>query len=438
MIAQLDDTKFYLNTGQPSATSGDVLASAPTRIYPHIACGIPSDISIYLGTNDLELGVPPATTWSNILALATGCKANGGGRITIVTPTPLTGHNSQRDVLVGLIQGGWVSSGVIDAIADTSTQPFGVDGAEADTAFFVDGIHENDTGIEQLFQLNAPQMFPSATLPPLGPISLRLTPSSGNIDLSWTAPASGSPSGYDIESSPDPTLISNGLPVSFVWTRLATNHAGTTYVDTPGAGISWYRIRSVVSGVPSHWTINGSAANFILQDSFADTNGADLTAHTIAPINDPATAWVGSGITIESNQAVCAGNAVTVCDAGKSDFTIKCSLTGDTTNTGPSIVFRYVDANNFWFVQLGSMISIQLYEVIAGTATQRGQVLFSYPLSTLVNVTIVCSGTSITVTEPVSGANMTWTSSDLETATKVGLRALSFGGNCIWSEFAVA
>ncbi|MGB8644039.1 MAG: hypothetical protein WCF84_02290 [Anaerolineae bacterium] len=140
----------------------------------------------------------------------------------------------------------------------------------------------------------------------------------------------------------------------------------------------------------------------LILDQFTGTNGTNLTAHIIAPINTPATSWVAKSgsITIQSNAAQSTGTPdLYSADAGHADIT----LTMDWTSAGgiSGVAVRILDTNNYWRITRGvGGQNLLIVEVNAGTPTTRASAS-----SITGNGQIYVNTSGATITAKFAGAN---------------------------------
>jgi len=185
---------------------------------------------------------------------------------------------------------------------------------------------------------------------------------------------------------------------------------------------------------------NGSTE--LVLDTFTDTNGVALTAHT-PDVDSVGTGWVqtdfpgvtGGIIEIQSNQARMVGAAgdkigVALINSGESNVIVTATITlsaGDLDGT-QGIVFRGIDdANHFRLVRINST-TVELRERVAAADITRGSVTGTFTSSATFEFKAVLSGTSITCT--VDGGNeIAITSSVHQANTAHGFTAIKVGGS---------
>lgn len=182
------------------------------------------------------------------------------------------------------------------------------------------------------------------------------------------------------------------------------------------------------------WPKNTGAATspILIEDSFTDSDGTALSAHTIAPTNIPATIWtiISGTWVINSNKAqktaTDATHEMATVDAGVSDCLCEQNLTLPASGYGAT-GYRISNATNGWLYQLditGDIVA--LFEQNAGTYTQRasqGGVVLTGGATYAIAATL--NGASITIT--IDGGNSINYASAThnQTTTKHGLWAYS-------------
>lgn len=164
----------------------------------------------------------------------------------------------------------------------------------------------------------------------------------------------------------------------------------------------------------------------LLYDTFTDVNGTTLTAHTM----DVGPGWsvtVGSSWAIEGNALQKQTNLSTLescwADAGHTDCTASALASDASGSCELGVIGRVQDQANFWLAYVINTTSFGLYEVSAGTYTQRTSGTFA-ALGTSYSVQLSASGTALSAT--VGGTTIAYTSASFQTATKWGL--LMFNG----------
>ncbi len=207
------------------------------------------------------------------------------------------------------------------------------------------------------------------------------------------------------------------------------------YFDTSGASVARMRAGSCntvcLTNRPGNATglrTDSLEDQTQMFDGFVDTDNTDLTAHTA----DSGGVWTSVAGTIATKiVGVCAqvtanggsGYALYTKDSTISDFVY--SVVMPNNSIVQSLVFRYVDVNNYWRAEWspgGGTVS--LLEVTAGVQTNRGILTVSVGASFLFVVKAV--GTLITVSAQSvvdqTFPSVSFTSSVRQSATIVGLR----------------
>lgn len=196
---------------------------------------------------------------------------------------------------------------------------------------------------------------------------------------------------------------------------------------------------------------SGAVAGPYVYDTFTGANGTALTAHTpdIAPVG---AAWDNANVEIQGNLATLKGAAdrqLSSIQSNVSDCVIEANISyGTATQTTSNayahgIVFRYVDASNYWiysFIPRSDNMGIALWEVTT-TATVRAQAIPSLVCvpGTVYSFKVTINGTGITGT--INGVNqLTYTSAQHQTATKHGFKLgyINSGTNATCDNFKVS
>lgn len=189
-------------------------------------------------------------------------------------------------------------------------------------------------------------------------------------------------------------------------------------------------------------------SNPIIQDLFTDTNGTAISAHTpnFRPNGNAWSQTAGTSFFIQSNSLQPnrqIDGDIAIIDSGVSDLSISCDVTPfsiPNNRAYAGIVFRYSDANNFWYIFPDSDNQwVQLYQVQGGVSTERLHNIITLVSGNTYNIRVDCKGNNITFyfngTEIV-----TYVSSFNNNATKVGVRYGKSGspaGVCSWDNFKV-
>lgn len=183
-------------------------------------------------------------------------------------------------------------------------------------------------------------------------------------------------------------------------------------------------------------------------DTFTDSNNTSIASHTAdqRPNSNTWSQTVTSSFYIQNNslQPNRQSNAdIAVIDSGLSDLSIMCDVT-PFDNSGniayPGMVFRYVDASNYWYVFPDTANShIEIYQVNAGVSIHKSEYTIALTSGTQINLRIDCIGNNIVLY--LNGTEiLTVVDSFNSTATKVGVRYGKVGtpaSACIWDNFKV-
>jgi hypothetical protein len=166
----------------------------------------------------------------------------------------------------------------------------------------------------------------------------------------------------------------------------------------------------------------------LFQDSFTDTNGTVLSAHT----PDIGSSWsipLGSAQINGSNQCRGVAGTYAVASSTSADCTLQVDMTPNANSNG--LTLRYVDnSSTLYAVINSSTISIHSYN--QPTDTLLGSAAVS--LTGTVSVTAVLSGDSISVT--AGGVTVTGSTSYNSTANRHGL--LINDPNIVFDNFRIS
>jgi hypothetical protein len=149
----------------------------------------------------------------------------------------------------------------------------------------------------------------------------------------------------------------------------------------------------------------GGGASTLVNDTFTDSNGTNLTAHT-PDIRPGSNAWgtVSGTQTVQSNQANASASGYYTIDAGQADVTITYLVTPTAAGNGWGITARRSDANNGWDPAINPVTNqIQIYEQAAGVYTLRASTSFTVSNGVQYTLQAVLSGSTITLS--VNGGN---------------------------------
>lgn len=177
----------------------------------------------------------------------------------------------------------------------------------------------------------------------------------------------------------------------------------------------------------------------LLVDTFTDTNGVNLTAHTMD---------VGGGWTAGSGSFEISGNRATAgppfsdmfywADAGQTDYTLTCTVTmGASGSSICDLVVRVTDKDNLWLIEpFTDDDTFTLYQKTAGGYTQRSSASVTISHSTSYVIEVVTNGNTISAT--LDGANSVSYGSATQgnASTLCGLGNPYTAGN-FWDNFQV-
>lgn len=207
-----------------------------------------------------------------------------------------------------------------------------------------------------------------------------------------------------------------GESVFRLLTVLAAGTTATIYGCVNNYDLA-YSVRRV--GIPDlTWTPTPLAS-----DSFDRSDSSSLGSTNGAGVEETG----GSGLAwadltgdpqIASNAFCASGSADTAAtvDLGKSDVVLCATLTARAS--GPGIVFRAVDANNYWRAAIDGS-NIKIWERTGGSWTERASAAASTSNGTDYFAVLALEGTSIRFT--VGNVMVTYTSSVRQTATVHGV-----------------
>lgn len=170
-----------------------------------------------------------------------------------------------------------------------------------------------------------------------------------------------------------------------------------------------------------------------LLDTFTDANGTALASHTM----DTGAGWTVHGQTwqINSNrvsQTATDGQVgLATAQASESDLTAYVTIRmAALTLAYPGLVFRFVDASNFWILRADAGSGenqLNLYEVTAGSYTLRTTAPKTWAINTDYELKVITSGTSIQVY--LDGVlEDSYTSSAHQAGTRVGMGSYTSNG----------
>lgn len=177
----------------------------------------------------------------------------------------------------------------------------------------------------------------------------------------------------------------------------------------------------------------------LLHDTFTDTNGVNLTAHTM----DVGGGWTaGSGtFTISGNRAV--GGApfsqmYYFADAGQANYSLTCEVTlGPSGSASSAVCVRVTDADNLWTVELFKPDdTLTLYQRTGGTLTLRAQTAVTISYSGTYTIGVVTDGNTISATFDGGNQINYGSATQGNTSTLCGLTQI-WTTNQSWDDFEV-
>lgn len=161
----------------------------------------------------------------------------------------------------------------------------------------------------------------------------------------------------------------------------------------------------------------------LLRDTFTDTDGVTLAAHTM-DVGGGWTMHVGTW-TVASNKARAdgTGGSVATADAGQANVVVTADVTVDLTSSALNgLVARYTDANNHWIAGVDTGGQLYVYEMAGGSLVLRASAAHGMTDGQTYAFTMTCSGTTIAANANGATASYGSASSGLS-ATRCGPRA---------------
>lgn len=168
--------------------------------------------------------------------------------------------------------------------------------------------------------------------------------------------------------------------------------------------------------------------SYLLHDTFTDTDGIALSAHTM----DVGSGWIAHYGTpqVQGNKAkgtVFTDNAATA-DAGTANVTMSADWTYDDGDDYAEFFVRYVDNFNVWFVGYNRpMGRWEIAERVAGADTLRASSTISLSSGTY-TVAVTCSGTTIILSVDSIEKCRYESASAHQSATRFGIYVSKPGG----------
>jgi len=202
--------------------------------------------------------------------------------------------------------------------------------------------------------------------------------------------------------------------ISDLWVELFVQE-GITLGNRNSMASEWLTSLGYTGSYPAQWAAywaagggGGGGATILVEDTFTDTNGVLLSAHT------PDTDTVGSGWIVEQGTPVIVDNKVEAngvdttfircsIDSGKADVIITCDIEVASEQTTQQVILRFTDGNNRWFVQITANTGVEdtfnLLERNASVTTVRATTSgFFVVTGQIVTIRVVASGSTISAT----------------------------------------
>jgi hypothetical protein len=164
-----------------------------------------------------------------------------------------------------------------------------------------------------------------------------------------------------------------------------------------------------------------AADNTLVHDSFTDTDGTDITAHT-PEIDVVGGGWITAGNWTTQNNRLSyqIGNSFVTIDAGASDVIITAGMVAANAH---SLMFRHTSASAYWIARWNG-VAVQLYE-FNGAFQLRASTALSGSGPHELKVTLSGANISVLVN---GGSETAYSSSANQSATQHGFRALASAG----------
>lgn len=389
-------------TGNPT----DFNVTGYTRDFRQVLNGM---IEAGIAASTIYLGSP---TWYDTTHYAIGGAGFTGSNDTI--------NQSYRQATLDLA----TEYGTKYADVYAAIQPLGL------SAFVAADVHWNDLG-----HATGADAFTAATTPNVKPKTTALVTSSsgvGQLGLTWAAPVSGTVTNYTVQHGIDGTYdyatTQNVAGLSGAWTGLA-------------GGSYRLRVRANFNdGTSSPWAyasavqaVAAAGGTTFFTDTFTDTNGTLLTAHT----SDSGVGWaLGSGATQTGGAPTLTGGRVySTGTAGvwraqtispSADYTVTALYDFVAASGGENSGFcgRMDPAANTYYWARWNSSGWSLFKTVAGTATQLGSTVADTFTSGSRTADLVMNGSTISL--KVDGATIiSVTDTAITGAGSPGLRPLN-------------
>lgn len=280
-------------------------------------------------------------------------------------------------------------------------------------------------------------VFGGPVVPPPVASTYTLTgPSSGEAGEPSTNFIVALPPGSTVPSPVTITPNDGGAGGSFVPSTviLTTLGPSSTFTYTAASGGAKTISTTNDGGLTDPTPLTYTATAPFLKDTFTDTDGTLLTAHTM----DFGPGWTKiagstSEPTIQSNKAQSTLDAVNfysyVSDSGHADCTIKLNfvLGASDGNHAVGLYFRYLDSSNYWLLFVnGAASNVFLFRHQAGVDNTEASGAVALTSGVQYELSVTLSGNSISCL--VNGVPFNATNSFNNTQTKHGMLFVQFVG----------
>lgn len=183
----------------------------------------------------------------------------------------------------------------------------------------------------------------------------------------------------------------------------------------------------------------GGAA-LLVADNFADPNGTNLTAHSIAPVNVPSTSWtaVNGSIQIQADKAQDISGLLTqyTLDCGLDDYQIEATVR-PASGTDPGLLVRWNSLNHGYLLNLNTAAGFAQMYLANGSYSQLCTSEFAVTAGTDYDCVMSVQGSLVRAY--INGAEvMATTVSDFPTGGNCGLFKGGAGGaGSTWANLKV-
>jgi trimeric autotransporter adhesin len=143
-LSGLNDTYTAYANGIPGWTCESIQSLVPIREKSVMSSFAGKSVGIVeCGQNDIAQGDPNATVANKVVALGKAMKAAGVDYVFLTTLMSASGRDGNKDAINPLIRAGAAANGF--GLVDFNATQMMADGANANTAYFLDGIHPTGT-----------------------------------------------------------------------------------------------------------------------------------------------------------------------------------------------------------------------------------------------------------------------------------------------------